>query len=171
MPYEAKAVANYFFELAKSAAKDIDPMKMQKLAYFAHGWGLALKDAPLISERIEAWRYGPVIRELYSAFRDSGSGPITHPAYDALFRGTKFVFHAPSIDEQEEDNQIEKSIARDLISQIWNVYGGFSGIQLSNMTHQPGTPWYETWKAAGETNAVISDDLMKNYFKILAEKA
>src|SRR6266567_4143255 len=102
MPYEAKSIANYFLDLAKDRGKQIDPMQMQKLAYFAHGWCLGLKDFPFITERIEAWRYGPVIRELYSAFKDAGSGPITHPAYDVLFMGNDAVLSAPSIDTQEE---------------------------------------------------------------------
>lgn len=171
MPYEAKAIANYFLDLAKGQNKQIDPMQMQKLAYFAHGWCLALKDAPLVIERIEAWRYGPVIRELYSAFRDAGSDPITHPAYDAVFRDNRCAFRTPCINDQEEDGQISKDVARRLVEEIWKVYGGFSGIQLSNLTHERGTPWYETWQASQGKNATISDELMKTYFKAQAEKA
>src|SRR5437868_3345513 len=103
MPYGVKAVANYLYALAESQGKQIDPMQMQKLVYFAHGWCLALKDAPLITERIEAWRYGPVVRELYGAFRDAGSGPITHPAYETIFRDKKISFYAPSLEAEDDD--------------------------------------------------------------------
>jgi uncharacterized phage-associated protein len=170
MPYGAKAVANYFLELARKDGKDLDPMKIQKLVYFAHGWCLALKDAPLITERIEAWRYGPVVRELYGAFRDAGSGPITHAAFEVQFRDLKMTFHAPSIDDQEDDGQVDKQFARELMDEIWKVYGGFSAIQLSNLTHAEGTPWAETW-SPNRTNSTISDDLIKKYFKALAAKA
>ena len=170
MPYEAKAIANYFLDLARKDGKDLDPMKIQKLVYFAHGWCLALKDVPLITERIEAWRYGPVVRELYGAFRDAGSGPITHPAYEVRFGGGKLSFCAPTIDGQEDDSQIDKQFVRELLNEIWKVYGEFSAVQLSNLTHAPGTPWAETWSPSKE-NSQISDELIKTYFKSQAARA
>jgi uncharacterized phage-associated protein len=171
MPYDSKAVANYFLDLANNQSRKIDPMQMQKLVYFAHGWCLGLKDVPLVAEKIEAWRYGPVIRELYTAFRDAGSGPITHPAYEVVVRDGKFYFHAPTLDTEEDDGQLPKDVARPLVEEVWKVYGGFSAIQLSNLTHEPGTPWHETWNSSRGANAVISDDLMARYFKGLAERA
>jgi uncharacterized phage-associated protein len=170
MPYGAKGVANYLLELAKIDGKDLDPMKIQKLVYFGHGWCLALKDAPLIAERIEAWRYGPVIRELYNAFRDAGSGPITHPALEAQVVNRKMVIRIPSISDQEDDGQVDKQFARELMDEIWKVYGEFSAVQLSNLTHAEGTPWAETWAAKG-MNSIISDEVIKEYFKKEAAKA
>jgi uncharacterized phage-associated protein len=170
MPYGAKAIANYFLQLADSSDRKIDAMKMQKLVYFAHGWCLALKDSPLITERIEAWRYGPVVRELYGAFRDAGSGPITHPAYEAVFENGKIGFYISTIDEEDEDGQVDKDFAKHLLDEIWKVYGEFSAIQLSNLTHEPDTPWSETW-SLDKGNTIISDELIKSYFKAQAAKA
>jgi uncharacterized phage-associated protein len=170
MPYSAKAIANYLLQLANSSGRKLDAMKMQKLVYFAHGWCLALKDSPLITERIEAWRYGPVVRELYSAFRDAGSGPITHPAYEAVIRSGEVGFYVPNIDEEGEDRRVDKVFAKDLLEEIWKVYGDFSATQLSNLTHEPGTPWSQTW-TANETNTTISDELIKTYFRDQAAKA
>ncbi|MGA2608025.1 MAG: type II toxin-antitoxin system antitoxin SocA domain-containing protein [Terriglobia bacterium] len=170
MPYGAKSVANYFLDLAKKDSKNLDPMKIQKLVYFGHGWCLALKDAPLITERIEAWKYGPVIRELYNAFRDAGSGPITHPAFEVQFVGGKMIFRAPSISDQEDDGQVDKQFAFELLGEIWKVYGDFSAIQLSNLTHAEGTPWAKTW-SPNRINSTISDELIKSYFKEQAAKA
>jgi uncharacterized phage-associated protein len=170
MPYGAKAIANYFLQLADGNDRNIDAMKMQKLVYFAQGWCLALKDSPLITERIEAWRYGPVVRELYGAFRDAGSGPITHPAYEAIFKNGKIGFYIPNIDEEDEDEGVDKDFVKNLLDEIWKVYGGFSAIQLSNLTHEPGTPWSETWSAS-KRNTIISDELIKTYFKAQAAKA
>src|SRR5438093_7141533 len=107
MPYGAKAIANYFLELAEVKDQKIDPMKMQKLVYFAHGWCLALKEAPLITEKIEAWAYGPVIRTLYGAFKDLGSRDITHPAYEVRVSGGKVILYPPSILDQETDNEVD----------------------------------------------------------------
>src|SRR5437870_3577302 len=80
MAYEARAIANYFLDLAKLANQELNPMKIQKLVYYAHGWNLALDGQPLIDEAVEAWTYGPVIPSLYHEFKKYGGGPITSKA-------------------------------------------------------------------------------------------
>lgn len=57
-PYKAKAAANYCLDLAEEEGKRLDPMQIQKLVYFAHGWYLALTGEPLVEEHPEAWAYG-----------------------------------------------------------------------------------------------------------------
>jgi uncharacterized phage-associated protein len=59
--YDARAIANQFLELAKADAESLDPMKLLKPVYLAHGWNLPIKDEPLLRERIEAWPYGLVV--------------------------------------------------------------------------------------------------------------
>jgi len=91
--YDARAVANYFLELAGQEGKPLDPMGIQKLVYFAHGWTLAIYDRPLISQRVEAWDYGPVIRDLYNEFKRFGSSRITEPAeIPGDESGTRFFY-------------------------------------------------------------------------------
>ena len=60
MATSARAVANEFIRLAKADCKSFTPSQLMKLAYIAHGWMLALYQRPLITDRIEAWKYGPV---------------------------------------------------------------------------------------------------------------
>lgn len=67
--YSAKAIANKFLDIAESEGAKIDPMKMQKLVYIAHGWGLGFLGEPLITQDIEAWKYGPIISDLYHEFK------------------------------------------------------------------------------------------------------
>ncbi len=50
----------------REAGDVITQLKLQKLMYIAQGIHLALYDAPLFKEEIEAWQHGPVVRELYS---------------------------------------------------------------------------------------------------------
>ena len=80
MPYHSRAVANYFLEVAKISRKTLDPMQVQKLVYFGHGWHFAYTNNSLIDERFEAWDYGPVVPTLYHSFKKWGSGPIKAPA-------------------------------------------------------------------------------------------
>ena len=69
-PYSAKAVANYFLARAKESGETLSPMKLQKLIYFAHGWHLAVFDAPLLDEEVQAWDYGPASNRLSSTADD-----------------------------------------------------------------------------------------------------
>src|SRR5579875_2343089 len=104
MAYDARAVANYFLDLAAKEGRPLDPMGIQKLVYFAHGWNLAIFGSPLIRQRVEAWDYGPVIADLYQAFREFGPNPITSPAKKFEFDPiTGLVSEStPTISESEE---------------------------------------------------------------------
>lgn len=55
------AIANHFIMRRWRDGVHVSPMKLQKLVYFAPGWYLALFNKPLIDERVEAWKFGPVI--------------------------------------------------------------------------------------------------------------
>ncbi len=140
MPYDAKAIANFFIELANAEAKPLTPMKLQKLVYYAHGWHFGLTGRPLLDEAVQAWSYGPVIMSLYKAFTESGAGPITQPALNyKLLPGTlQMQVHRPSIEDFPTE---DKEFVKRLLKQVWKIYGDFTAYQLSNMTHAAGTPW------------------------------
>ena len=59
------------------ATKDEDPithMKLQKLCYYALGVFSKLSNGEkLFNENVEAWPHGPVIRDVYKLFSESGS--------------------------------------------------------------------------------------------------
>ena len=60
-----------------------------------------------------------------------------------------------------------------VVDWIWQRYGHFRGVELSNMTHEPGTPWYNIAK---RQNFVVpkyfemSDDENRTYFTDLARR-
>lgn len=159
MGYSAKAVANYL--LSKHRKSGITPLKIQKLVYLAHGWHLALSEdnKPLISDEFaEAWRYGPVFPSLYHEFKHLGSLPIIEFAKDTNRNNRKVTFTVPKIDKSDHQT-------RQLLDQIWAVYGGETGIQLSERCHSPGSPWDKTRKqSGGRRNADISDDLIMQHY-------
>ena len=135
MPYDPKAIANYFLKLAAEHDQTLDPMKIQKLVYFANGWHLAVKGDPLINEQVEAWSYGPVIRSLYNALRTYGDRPVTAPC---VRRDSDFqVVGVHDLGDVPDQAKFTKA----LLDRIWAIYGGYSAIQLSNETHRPGSPW------------------------------
>lgn len=132
-------------------------MKIQKLVYYAHGWSLATTGRPLIDEAVEAWKYGPVIPSLYHEFKKYGSGSITEKATaveycDSVSNPVRLV--TPSVTDTE---------TMDLLNAVWEAYGDLSGIQLSNLTHQPGSPWSEIYRT-GRRSIDIPDDVIKAHF-------
>lgn len=47
----------------------ISPHKLQKLTYLSQGWSLALTGQPIFPEDFEAWKHGPINRELFNTLR------------------------------------------------------------------------------------------------------
>ena len=162
MGYPAKAVANYF--LSKYGKHGITPLKIQKLVYIAHGWHMAFRghEDPLVGdEYAEAWQYGPVFPSLYHEFKHRGRLPIIDLATDSDF---DFNEKKPKIPKSDETT-------RNLLDRIWNVYGDYTGIELSELCHQDDSPWDKTrQESGGKENADISDQDIANHYKKLLKR-
>lgn len=164
MPYTAKQVANEFLELAKRDGRQLTPMQLQKLVYFAYGWYLAITGERLLNERVQAWQWGPVIPSLYGDLKPFGSGPITEPATDYFFEDGKLTFRVQRV---HSDDEAQDQLARQVIAKVWNLYGKYSAAQLSSMTHAANSPWsrYYDQNVRGTD---IPDDAIRAYFQQLA---
>jgi len=147
--HNALAIANEFAERQSLA---IPQMKLQKLVYMAHGWNLAINHEPLIADRIEAWDGGPVIRAIWDHIRDYGynnknrllKNPLNNQPLKAV------------LSEKEQG----------IIDHVWSRYGGYSGLQLSNMTHKSGTPWSNAYFGRGRNAKLINSDIQKHFIEL-----
>lgn len=161
MPYDALAVANYFIDLGVRDQRPVTAMKLQKLIYYAHGLCLATLGKPLVNEQIEAWQYGPVVPSVYHEFKQFGREAITTKAM--TFDGLTLDWRRLSIDDGldvEENTEVKF-----LLEAVWDTYGKYNAIQLSNMTHQPGTPWEQIYSQQPDRKGVdIPDELMAGWF-------
>ncbi len=158
MPYPAATVANGLLQIAKAAGKPVDPMKIQKLVYFAHGWHLGYKRGALSAELAQAWRWGPVFPDLYHAVKIWGNRQIVKPVRAFEFDPDKLRWSTPSI--PPEDN-----FALRLIERVWEVYGHMSGPALSQLTHEQGGPWQVIRdKDPGAGNLLIPNSIIRDYF-------
>lgn len=164
-PISAIAVANFFIKKARENKQEITPMQLLKLVYIAHGWSLGILDRPLIKNEIEAWRYGPVIPDLYHEFKEYRDKNITNYGSDIIWSPDlhKFIEKVPE--------QIEDQDNINLLDRVWDVYRKFTGWQLSAITHQDNTPWSIVWNNFGKDNnfgnATIEDDIIKDHYKKL----
>jgi len=175
MPYDARAIANYFLERARREGKALDQMKIQKLVYFANGWHIAIRGEPLIDEQVEAWRYGPVIQSLRDALREYGDQAIDAPISYLVPRVGVNVLDA--IEEVvrtiDTANAPDLDFVRALLDRVWQVYGKYTGIQLSNMTHEPGSPWDQVNARYGGQIPKRTDipvEMIREHFRALARK-
>jgi len=154
------AIANFFIKKSLETGIPVTNMKLVKLVYIAHGWYLGLTGQPLIGEGAEAWKYGPVIPSIYYSFNTYGGNPINQIAYTITPSGqtSNYPLSDPSLNE--------------FLDKVWDVYSGYSAIELSAFTHQENTPWNETWNKGGgsSTNGVvIPNEAIKSHYEQLAK--
>ncbi|MEM7584591.1 MAG: type II toxin-antitoxin system antitoxin SocA domain-containing protein [Acidobacteriota bacterium] len=161
MTYPASAIANYFVQRGLQDRSPVDPMKLQKLIYFAHGWNLAIYNEPLIDEMIEAWPYGPVTRSIYHAVKSHGSGPIEFPIFDQSADG-------PSLSSVSDDD------TKELLERVWRVYGEIASVELSKMSHDPEGPWHSAWHERALSGRIKGVDILneeiRDYFIKVADQ-
>lgn len=141
MSYDVFDIADYFIWRAnedEEIGENITNLKLQKLVYYAQGFHLALIGDVLFSDPIEAWQHGPVVRRLYFRHREHGGKPIPTP-------------------EEFSPERINLE-TRELLEEVYMVYGQFSAWRLRNLTHEEG-PWKDT-----PENTEISVDKMREYF-------
>lgn len=160
-PYSSLAIANEFIRRSLApGGHPITQMQVQKLVYLAHGWGLAVLNKRLVEDQVQAWEFGPVIPNLYSALRKFGRSPISHP----LKWGDDTPFSFDSDGEAFEELAPEEAEVLDL---VWNTYGKYPAFKLSALTHQDGTPWSLAFEHG--RNRPIDDKTIKQHFDSLLE--
>lgn len=147
-PVHSTVVAAGLLKLARRKNEPgLDQLQLQKLVYYAHGWHHAFLDLPLTYDKVYAWDYGPVYKDLWEKVR--------------FHRNWKIKEIKPDTKEALSDEQ-EK-----LLAEVFRAYGKFPGRKLSAMTHQRGSPWYDTYVMRRKPRKVIPDSDIAGYFRTL----
>lgn len=158
MAHDSRAVANYILDMAEEKGMRLTLMQLIKLVYLADGWWLAFtKGESLTHDRPHAWQYGPVQPKLYKAFRGVGARPIEGKAFD---RQTGLPFQSDFSDDE-----------RELIDNVLDSYGKLSAFALSNMTHQPETPWSLTYDSEGAYSEIPKDLIMRHFIDLKEQRS
>lgn len=156
MPYHPLSISNGFLELGFRDSVPVDPMKVQKLSFFAHGYYLASQGQPLIQGQFQAWPFGPVNPTIYEAFKDYKADPITD--YGRVYDYAQGA--AVPVAPPESDAHFVS--VRDF---VWRQYGAVPSTRLSNMTHREGGAWDRTWQASGASrSSPIPDEFIREEF-------
>ncbi|CEO36540.1 putative zinc finger/helix-turn-helix protein [[Clostridium] sordellii] len=124
--------------------------KLQKLCYYAYSWYLVKYKTPLINNKFEAWRHGPVCDDLYQRYKDYGNRPIC------------------------SSNDIPINVKKnkevlDFINKIYEIYGKYDADKLEKLTHSED-PWKLTRIGLSDNAScrrVITDQSIINYYSNL----
>lgn len=146
----AGKLANYVLFASGQRGLRVTNLKLQKLLYYCQAWHLAFTGAELFPERIEAWVHGPVVPPVFAAFKEHRWNNLPVPVLE------------PEIETGRTDRPI-----RDLVAEVLEVYGHFTGAELEGLTHLE-----EPWRAArngipsdAPSNAVISHECMRKHYQ------
>lgn len=129
MSYTTKEVIDWYL-----AKESMTQKKLQKILYYAYAWYLTLQnedqdhlDQKLFKNNFEAWVHGPVIPNVYHAYKNNGYNEIPK--------------HTGEVAAFDQDTL-------DILEQVWDVYGGYNGNELESITHQED-PWLNARKGYG----------------------
>ncbi len=148
--HDSRAIANIFVQMAQEQGEDLlTIMKLLKYVYFAHGWTLGHLNHPLICHKVEAWKYGPVIPEIYRSYI-----------------GGTFFIHGKLINgpNKKPYEAVLSSNEKTIIQNVYRDYSKLTSLQLSGITHRPDAPWS---KYDGKFYEVIPNEEIQAYYKNL----
>jgi len=150
--YTPAHIANFFLWLGDKEEINISTLKLIKLVYIAYAWNLAVYNSRLFQEKIEAWKYGPVIPSIYHEFKRFRSDPIDKFAVEYNVKTNKLEY--PIIDHKDTSLSI-------LLRAVWEVYKNETGENLSQLTHEEDSPWCKAFNNGTGLNAQLDDEDIK----------
>ena len=130
--HDSIEVANIFVDKSKAnpgALGTLSIMSLLKYVYFAHGYTLGRTGKSLICHKVEAWKYGPVVPEIYHKF--SRQGIYIREKENASIIPFRTAL-APLSKEE-----------RAIVNEVYEKYSKMSAFRLSSITHEPGSPWHQ----------------------------
>ena len=149
--HDSRAIANCFVRLAHEAGKRLTIMPLVKYVYIAHGWTLGHTGEPLICHEVQAWKHGPVVPEVYYAFRSRG-----------------FIVRAPAKNILGKEYHVDlDGIRKEIVGDVYAKYSALTPFQLSSITHHPHSPWS---KYRGHYYEPIPDEEIARYYREVVAK-
>jgi uncharacterized phage-associated protein len=147
--YPALHVANSLIKLAIENKNPLTQISVLKLLYFANAAYLVVNKIPLIEEKFQAWRFGPVLEDLYR--------------YYLKVYGAKPINNLLTLESEELDNDVE---AQQVLKVIFDNYSNYSPFDLVALTHSRFGAWHKAYYK--ESFSVISDkDIIEEYKNII----
>ena len=149
MDVSARLVGQYLFAQAVAAGESVTNLKLQKLVYYSYASVLTLCEERLFFEPIEAWRRGPVVKNLYHDLKAYKSSPIDEE------------FLSPyTVDETEMVSEQFDFEVQFVLDGVCRKYMPLSAFALSDQTHVEA-PWFRAWNREGNDKRIFDDDILE----------
>lgn len=135
------------------ALEPMTNLKLQKMVYFVYADYLTRTANRLFDEKIIAYPYGPVIKEIYNEYKSNGCSLITDECNERkiILDDIKTPMVLSKILKSEFEEEVLKSI-----NSTVRTFGKMTASQLVDITHREGSPWSKT-----PNRFEITDELIK----------
>lgn len=137
---EIEIIAEYIIAIGK----EITPLALQKILYYAQGFYQAFFGKFLFEEDCQAWVHGSVYVDIYEKYKDFKSANI-------------FI----DIDYDIEDIIVDEK--KEILDAIIKYFGYYNGKALEKMTHYE-TPWINARR--GLLSTENSNSIIKRHKRI-----
>lgn len=146
---EIEIIAEYIIAIGK----EITPLALQKILYYAQGFYKAFFGKFLFDDDCQAWVHGPVYVNIYEKYKDFKSANI-----------------CIDVDYDIEDIIVDEK--REILDAIIKYFGYYNGKALEKMSHYE-TPWINARKGllpSENSNNIINKEDIKEYFEKVKNK-
>lgn len=153
MIYSYNLIADYFIAFSNATHNLITNLKLQKLVYYAQAWHVAILGRRMFDAEFRAWVHGPVIYNLYNAYKSFSYHPIIR---DDL--------------TEEKYEEIRSSIQKEtleVLDIVVDKYFGMTAFELEQLSHSE-SPWVLARAGLSREavcNEIIKDIWMKDYYE------
>ena len=160
-PYNALDVARHIVNYSNDKKYWIDHLKLQKILYYCQVHFLCdfKEHSKCFKEKIEAWSWGPVVKEVYKEFKSYGSNfipKIKQYTEEYEDNGLPYVSFVPfNVHETINDEDLSK------IEYVVDVFKETPSINLMKKTHNE-KPWIDAYKSYSKE---ITPELIRSSYK------
>ncbi|MBO5833821.1 MAG: SocA family protein [Alphaproteobacteria bacterium] len=138
-------------KICESQKWQVTNLRLQKILYIAQVLSLGLRNGKhLFNAEIQAWKYGPVVPEVYQRFKFFGSDYIPEIAF------------GENLTSCSEDECA-------FIDAVANMTKNIKDWELVGLTHRDGSAWKKVY-SNNRNSCVISEEDMKKEFEDLWSK-
>ena len=139
--YMAMTVAKYIVSKCTRNNTPICNLQLQKLLYLIQKESLVINDEPIFVDEIEAWRFGPVVPNVFSHFSGYGAMPIV----------IEYIVNKISDDDKE---LIDDVVDRKKMLHPWDYLEEICG---------DGVAWCRVWDGGAGDSKVIPVEMIVEF--------
>lgn len=139
--YSASDLSRYIINQCMVNGNPISNLQLQKILYYIQRDSLQKYNVPAFEDRIEAWRFGPVVPSIYYEYCEFGAMPITMNYPDSS-----------NVIDIHDREWMHRIILEKALQNPW---------ELVEDTHKPGGAWDQVYGNGQEKHVVIPLDLIR----------